>query len=114
MNDSDNNKLFAAERFHAKNKRKFIGMNSDITVRIEAVFFHHGIPGADDDVITDVVGGVGGWHSNASFQEIVKGNRENGNRGAIGMEFIGGEKIGVPRESGSGGGIDSGGETVGF
>lgn len=60
MNDFDNNKLFAAERFHAKNKRKFIGMNSDITVRIRAEFFHHIIPGADDNVITDVVGGVGG------------------------------------------------------
>lgn len=72
MNDFDNNKLFAAERFHVKNKRKFIGMNSDTTVKIGAEFFHHGIPLADDDAITDVVGGVGGWHSNASFQEIVK------------------------------------------
>lgn len=114
MNEFGNNKLFAAERFHVKNKRKFIGMNSDTTVRIGAEFFHHIILGADDDVITDVVGRVGGWHSNASFQEIIKGNRENGSRGAIGVEFIGGEKIGVPRESGSGGGIDSGGETVGF
>ena len=114
MNYSGNNKLFAAVMLHAKNKRKFIGMNSDTTVRIGAVFFHHIIPGADDDAITDVVGGVGGWHSNASFQEIVKGNRENGNRGAVGVEFIGGEKFGVPRESGSGGGIDSSGEIVGF
>lgn len=52
MNDSDNSKLFAAERFHVKDKREFIGVNSDITVRIGAVFFHHGIPGADRDVIT--------------------------------------------------------------
>ena len=114
MNYSGNNKLFAAERFHAKNKRKFIGMNSDTTVRIGAVFFHHVIPVTNDDAIANVVGGVGGWYSNASFQEIVKGNRGNGNRGVIGVEFIGGEKIGVPREFGSGGGIDSGGEIVGF
>lgn len=114
MNDFDNNKLFATVRFHVKNKRKFIGMNSDITVRIGAEFFHHIIPGADDDAITDVVGGVGGWHSNASFQEIVKGNRGNGNRGDIGVKFIGGKKSEVPREFGSGGGIDSGGEIVGF
>lgn len=100
MNDFDNNKLFAAERFHAKNKRKFIGMNSDITVRIGAEFFHHIIPGADDDAITDVVGGVGGWHSNASFQEIVKGNRGNGNRGAIGVEFSVGEEPLIPWKNG--------------
>lgn len=30
------------------------------------------------------------------------------------MKFIGGEKSGVPREFGSGGGIDSGGEIVGL
>lgn len=53
MNDSGNNKLFAAERFHVKNKRKFIGVNSDTTVRIGAEFFHHIIPGADDDAITE-------------------------------------------------------------
>lgn len=114
MNDSDNNKLFAAERFHVKNKRKFIGVNSDTTIRIGAEFFHHGIPGADDDAITDVVGGVRGWYSNASFQEIVKGNRGNGNRGDIGVKFIRGEKSGVPKKFGSGGGIDSGGEIVRF
>lgn len=52
--------------------------------------------------------------SGSSFQQIIKGNRGNGNRGDIGVKFIGGEKSGVPREFGSGGGIDSGGEIVGF
>nr|DAG67646.1 MAG TPA: hypothetical protein [Caudoviricetes sp.] len=114
MNDFDNNKLFAAERFHVKNKRKFIGMNSDTTVRIGAEFFHHGTPLADDDAITGGENIFGSGHRlNTALKEIIKG--KSGRRGKTGknMKFIAGETGGTKTvftgskfRISSGGGID--------